>query len=39
MITKINSKRYSAPKKANAPSLIAFEISCILSFPAACFFT
>ena len=37
--TKMNNKRYSALRKASAPSLIALEISCILSFPVACFFT
>ena len=37
--TKIKSKRYSAFRKANAPSLIAVEISTIRSLPAFCFLT
>ena len=37
--TKIASNLYSAFKKANAPSLIALDIPCILSLPASCFFT
>ena len=39
MTTNIASKRYSALKNANAPSLMLFEISCILSLPGFCFFT
>ena len=39
MMTKINNRRYSALRKASAPSFIAFDISCILSLPGACFFT
>ena len=39
MMTKINNRRYSALRKASAPSFMAFDISCILSLPGACFFT
>ena len=39
IITNISNKRYSALRKASAPSLIALDISCILSLPGDCFFT
>ena len=39
IITKINNNRYSAVKKARAPSLILLEMAFILSFPASCFLT
>ena len=39
MTTNIASRRYSADKKAKAPSLMFFEISIILSFPGFCFLT
>src|SRR5690606_24643946 len=37
--TNTESNLYSALKNAKAPSLMFFEISCIFSFPALCFFT
>jgi len=37
--TNTNNRRYSAFKKAKAPSLIAVEISTIRSLPASCFLT
>ena len=39
MTTKMAKSLYSAPKKASAPSLMALEMPCIFSSPAACFFT
>ena len=37
--TNIKRSRYSALRKARAPSLIALDISCIFSFPGLCFLT
>ena len=37
--TKMSNKRYSAFRKAKAPSLIAVEISTMRSLPALCFLT
>ncbi len=38
-ITKNNNKRYSADKKAKAPSLMLREICCMVSVPESCFLT
>ena len=39
MTTKMASKRYSADRKAMAPSLMLLAMPCIFSSPAGCFFT
>ena len=39
MTANMANSLYSALKNASAPSLILFEIDCIRSLPAGCFFT